>query len=328
MIGASYLTIQRWRPNFVAEEETIKFITSWIRIPNLSMEYFDTSILTQIGNKLERVLKIDKTTSATKRERYTCMSVEIDVIKPLLSMFYMNGRIWKIQYEGLRMDQSLKKQGPNGNASAHVAKNQSQASGNSPTGTKLRGGNSVEGPQYPNNIITDNQDKSSGSRFSVLAIDPNVLNLESEAENNSQIMEVNSKKATGKELQLIQKTQSSARNPSSRNFLKKNEAGAKIGRSTSRFKDLRGPKGITKESMNKKEIMRKSEASFKYTNKVGTKEKGNNEISVRKGFQIKDTKSTEETPQFTIVRRKGVSLIPSRLSRGVVLVNPKSNPDH
>ncbi|KAL8159681.1 hypothetical protein V2J09_001218 [Rumex salicifolius] len=237
---------------YVAEEETIKFITSWIRILNLSMEYFDTSIVIQIGNKLGRVLKIDKTISTAERGRYTRMSVEIDVTKPLLSNFYMNGKIWKIQYEGLRMvcfdcgkighqsghcvtsvedkmihkpnvsqdahselyedwgywmlathtfrDQSLKKQGTNENAGARVAKNQSQASGNSPTGTKLLGGISVEGPQYANGIIIDNKDKSSGSRFSVLAMDPDVLNLKSEVKNNSQIMEVNSKKTTGKEL--------------------------------------------------------------------------------------------------------------------------------
>ncbi|KAL8158948.1 hypothetical protein V2J09_000485 [Rumex salicifolius] len=54
MIGESYLTMQRWRPNFIAAVETIRFITTWIRIPNLSldllstlsMEYFDHGDLT------------------------------------------------------------------------------------------------------------------------------------------------------------------------------------------------------------------------------------------------------------------------------------------
>ncbi|KAL8137931.1 hypothetical protein V2J09_003932 [Rumex salicifolius] len=41
LIGNSYLTIQRWHPNFIAGEENLHFVAVWVRIPNLSMEYFD-----------------------------------------------------------------------------------------------------------------------------------------------------------------------------------------------------------------------------------------------------------------------------------------------
>ncbi|KAL8159996.1 hypothetical protein V2J09_001533 [Rumex salicifolius] len=84
LIGDSYLTSQRWRLNFIAEEEKLRFIVAWIRIPNSSMEFFDSGVLTMVGKHVGRVLKIDKTTTIGERGR-------------------MIGRIWRIQYEGFRM---------------------------------------------------------------------------------------------------------------------------------------------------------------------------------------------------------------------------------
>ncbi|KAL8161267.1 hypothetical protein V2J09_012756 [Rumex salicifolius] len=103
LIGESYLTIQRWRPNFFASEEKLRYVAAWIRIPNLSMEYFDRGVLSMIGKHIGKVLKIDKTTMIGERGRYTRMCVEIDMEKPLISKFRMIGRIWRIQYEGFKL---------------------------------------------------------------------------------------------------------------------------------------------------------------------------------------------------------------------------------
>lgn len=102
MIGDSYLTIRKWIPNFVPDEEPIKVLTAWVRIPNLSVEYFDKSFLYKIGGKIGRVIKIDKHTESMNRGQYIRLCVEIDITKPLLSKFRLNGRVWVIQYEGLR----------------------------------------------------------------------------------------------------------------------------------------------------------------------------------------------------------------------------------
>ncbi|KAL8171204.1 hypothetical protein V2J09_023008 [Rumex salicifolius] len=80
----SYLTIQWWRPNFVAEEEKIRFVAAWIRIPG--------GVLTQIGRHVGKVMKIDKTTIMGERGRYTRMCVHVNLEAPLLSWFRMNGR--------------------------------------------------------------------------------------------------------------------------------------------------------------------------------------------------------------------------------------------
>ena len=103
LIGDSYLTIRKWVPNFIADQEPIKKLTTWVRIPHLSVEYFDRQVLLKIGAKIGRVIKIDRNTESMDRGQYVRFCVEVDLSKPLLSKFRLNGRIWIVQYEGLRM---------------------------------------------------------------------------------------------------------------------------------------------------------------------------------------------------------------------------------
>lgn len=103
MIGDSYLTIRKWVPNFIADEEPIKHLTAWVRIPNLFVEYFDKQVLHKIGAKIGKVIKIDRNTESMDRGQYVRFCIEVDITKPLLSKFRLNGRVWKIQYEGLKI---------------------------------------------------------------------------------------------------------------------------------------------------------------------------------------------------------------------------------
>jgi len=103
LIGDSYLTIRKWIPNFVPSKEPIRILIAWIKIPRISVEYPNKEFLDKIGEKVGKVRGIDKTTVIVERGQFTKLSVEIDLAKPLLSKFRMNGRIWRIQYEGLRM---------------------------------------------------------------------------------------------------------------------------------------------------------------------------------------------------------------------------------
>ena len=103
MIGDTYLTIRKWIPNFIADEAPMRHLTAWVRIPNLSVEYFDKLVLHKIGSKIGKVIKIDRNTESMDRGQYVRLCIEVDLAKPLLSKFRLNGRIWKIQYEGLKM---------------------------------------------------------------------------------------------------------------------------------------------------------------------------------------------------------------------------------
>lgn len=73
-----------------------------MRIPNLSVEYFDKKFLHRIGEKIRKVIRIDKNTESMDRGQYVRFCIEVDLSKPLLSKFRLNGRVWIIQYEGLR----------------------------------------------------------------------------------------------------------------------------------------------------------------------------------------------------------------------------------
>ncbi|XP_048494798.1 uncharacterized protein LOC125494935 [Beta vulgaris subsp. vulgaris] len=103
MLDDNYLTIRKWVPNFIPTDQPMRFLTAWVRIPHLSVEYFDQEFLEKIGNKIGKVTRIDQNTVLAQRGQFTRLSVEIDLEKPLLSKFWFKGKVWRIQYEGLRM---------------------------------------------------------------------------------------------------------------------------------------------------------------------------------------------------------------------------------
>ncbi|XP_021771492.1 uncharacterized protein LOC110735612 [Chenopodium quinoa] len=103
LIDDKYLTIRKWTPNFIPEEASINVLTAWVRIPNLAVEYFDTEFLKKIGDKIGKVLRVDRSTAYAERGQFTRLSVEIDLSKPLLAKFWLRGKIWRIQYEGIKM---------------------------------------------------------------------------------------------------------------------------------------------------------------------------------------------------------------------------------
>ena len=104
MIEDNYLVIREWVPNFVPEEDNITKSIAWVQIPKISVEYFNKQfLLHKIGQKIGGVIKVDSTTANVERGQYTRMCVEVDVTKPLLSKFRLNGRVWGIQYEVLWM---------------------------------------------------------------------------------------------------------------------------------------------------------------------------------------------------------------------------------
>ncbi|XP_021851501.2 uncharacterized protein At4g02000-like [Spinacia oleracea] len=103
MLDDNYLTIRNWIPNFIQDNAPMRYLTAWVRIPYLSVEYFDQEFLHKVGGKIGKVMRIDRNTASTDRGQFTRLSIELDLTKPLLSKFWLKGKIWKIQYEGLRM---------------------------------------------------------------------------------------------------------------------------------------------------------------------------------------------------------------------------------
>jgi len=68
MLGDNYLVIQEWLPNFICEEDNITHLMAWVRIPKLSVEYFNKHfLLHKIGKKIGKVIKVDNTTANVER---------------------------------------------------------------------------------------------------------------------------------------------------------------------------------------------------------------------------------------------------------------------
>lgn len=67
------------------------------------MEYFNEQFLHTIGERIGKVVKVDRTTACVERGKFIRMSIEVDLSKPLLSKFRLHGKVWRIQYEGLKL---------------------------------------------------------------------------------------------------------------------------------------------------------------------------------------------------------------------------------
>lgn len=67
----------------------------------LPIEYYDSKVLSFIGNWIRKTMKVDKNTLMQEHGKYDMLFFEVDLTKPLLSMFTIKERKYKIEYEGL-----------------------------------------------------------------------------------------------------------------------------------------------------------------------------------------------------------------------------------
>ncbi|GAU44437.1 hypothetical protein TSUD_129310 [Trifolium subterraneum] len=103
MIYDHYLTVREWCPNFNSSENHMKTVNVWVRFSGLPIEFYDAKVLTSIGNRIGRTIKVDKNTLLQERGKYARLCVEVDLLKPLLAMFTVKGRTYKVEYEGLHL---------------------------------------------------------------------------------------------------------------------------------------------------------------------------------------------------------------------------------
>ncbi|XP_058727166.1 uncharacterized protein LOC131598601 [Vicia villosa] len=98
-----YLTVKDWSPDFHPERDSIENVAVWIRISGLQIEYYDPKVLSFIGDRVGKSVKVDKNTLKQERGKYARICVEVNLTKPLLAMFTIKGRRYKIEYEGLHL---------------------------------------------------------------------------------------------------------------------------------------------------------------------------------------------------------------------------------
>jgi hypothetical protein len=103
MIYDHYLVVRAWSSNFDPSTATVSKTAVWVRFSGLPIEYYDPRILHFIGNRIGTTVKVDKNTLLQERGKYARLCVEVDLSKPLLAMFELKGRHYKVEYEGLHL---------------------------------------------------------------------------------------------------------------------------------------------------------------------------------------------------------------------------------
>ncbi|XP_031127559.1 uncharacterized protein LOC116029652 [Ipomoea triloba] len=98
-----YLIVKDWVPTFDPTVDTTENVLVWVRFPNLPVEFYNLLCLRKIGNKLGRTVRVDHTTSLVSRGKFARVCVEIDITKPLISTFTLEGKVWKVAYEGIHL---------------------------------------------------------------------------------------------------------------------------------------------------------------------------------------------------------------------------------
>ncbi|XP_070003068.1 uncharacterized protein [Nicotiana sylvestris] len=99
-IFGHFLSIQRWKPKFVATEVKSSLTAIWIRLPQLPTEFCDEIILAKIGNAIGKLLKVDVCTSSTLRGRYAILCIELPLEIPVIPVINIGHHKQTIQYEG------------------------------------------------------------------------------------------------------------------------------------------------------------------------------------------------------------------------------------
>ncbi|PHU09656.1 hypothetical protein BC332_21516 [Capsicum chinense] len=84
-VAGAYASVRIWKPNFIPKLSTIESTTIWIRLPQLPTKYYDGSILERVGRKVGKLLKVDARTSATLRDRYERLCIQVSLDEPLIS---------------------------------------------------------------------------------------------------------------------------------------------------------------------------------------------------------------------------------------------------
>jgi len=75
-------------------------IAIWARLSELPIEFYDNSILQQIGNQLGDLLKIDARTIDNVQGRFARLCIQVDLDSPLVSKVRIGSLAQPVQYEG------------------------------------------------------------------------------------------------------------------------------------------------------------------------------------------------------------------------------------
>ncbi|KAE8704604.1 hypothetical protein F3Y22_tig00110450pilonHSYRG00928 [Hibiscus syriacus] len=101
VIFGQYLTVQPWSRDFNTSVNYLAQATLWIMLTGLPYPYYTKSLFRMIAAEIGKVIKVDYNANAGGRGRFARLAVVVDLLKPLLPCLGIDGRIQKLEYEGL-----------------------------------------------------------------------------------------------------------------------------------------------------------------------------------------------------------------------------------
>ncbi|KAI9120679.1 hypothetical protein K1719_007712 [Acacia pycnantha] len=89
------------KPEFNPKNERIDSVVAWVRIPDLPAPFFDKKFLLNLGNSIGKAIRLDIHTAQRSRGKFARLCVELDLTKPLVPEFYVEGQVLSVEYESL-----------------------------------------------------------------------------------------------------------------------------------------------------------------------------------------------------------------------------------
>ncbi|XP_031102039.1 uncharacterized protein LOC116005945 [Ipomoea triloba] len=99
----NYLVAQRWVPDFKPRTAKLSKMAVWVRLPELSVEYFRDDTIKLILENVGKPLRLDRTTAAREKGRFARAAVEVDLNKPLVTEIWVRDEVQAVEYEGLHV---------------------------------------------------------------------------------------------------------------------------------------------------------------------------------------------------------------------------------
>lgn len=96
MVMDYYLIVKEWRTNFDPMMDNTNKVLVWVRFPGLPIEYYNHLFLYKVGERIGKLIKIDKATSLVSRGKFARMCIKAYITKPLLSCFKLHGQVRRI----------------------------------------------------------------------------------------------------------------------------------------------------------------------------------------------------------------------------------------
>lgn len=95
------LIVQLWTPRFDNSKEEIESVIAWIHLLGMALHYYHKKILRMLGQIIGSIIKVDYNNESATRGKFARLTVEVALTKPLISQFFLDGKVQKVEYEGL-----------------------------------------------------------------------------------------------------------------------------------------------------------------------------------------------------------------------------------